>query len=213
MCVCDTKEEAKRIHHTLWLEIVKKIENKFFSLIFASDECGKRSTSPKDWRLQKRGNSSTSYPSYRIHHSHPRKETSDLRRRPSSRSDSSKLRRVSHDNLLHVGHGININHLKLTDIVFSCIARFIIARWKLAEKEETASWVENLPCFAIRVCSEERRGNQYKSFQPVVDDNVIFQPRVFVLFADVHSDGGRLAILENRKRTESKETNRERKKE
>lgn len=32
------------------------------------------------------------------------------------------------------------------------------------------------------ICSEERRGDQYKSFRPV-DDNVIFDPRVLVLFA------------------------------
>lgn len=55
---------------------------------------------------------------------HPRKGTSDLRRRPNSRS-CEELATITYCN---VSHGININHLELVaDIVFSRIARFIIA--------------------------------------------------------------------------------------
>lgn len=51
------------------------------------------------------------------------------------------------------------------------------------KKEETTRWFrKELPLFRD-ICSEERRGDQYKSFR-LVDDNIIFEPRIFILFPD-----------------------------
>lgn len=51
------------------------------------------------------------------------------------------------------------------------------------KKEETTRWFHKELPFFRDICSEERRGDQYKSFR-LVDDNIIFEPRIFILFSD-----------------------------
>lgn len=63
--------------------------------------------------------------------------------------------------------------------------RFIIVveKGEKVEKEETTRWFrKELPLFRD-ICSEERWGDQYKSFR-LVDDNIIFESRIFILFPD-----------------------------